>query len=62
MNGAFVADDGQPLMPTVIAELDGQSRVLWASEAQQDWFRRRFVEAPPLPHRSGRKTGPATGA
>ena len=44
VNGGFVAEDGQSLMPTVIAELDAQDRVHWASEQQRSWFRQRFVE------------------
>jgi hypothetical protein len=43
-NGSFVSEDGQSLMPTVIAELDAQNRVEWGSEQQQAWFRQRFVD------------------
>jgi hypothetical protein len=44
LNGSFVAEDGQSLVPTVIAELDAQDRVQWASQQQQAWFRQRFGE------------------
>jgi hypothetical protein len=44
LNGSFIAEDGQSLVPTVIAELDAQDRVQWASQQQQAWFRQRFGE------------------
>ena len=44
VNGAFVAGDGRSVMPTMIAELDTQGRVHWASEQQRWWFRERFAE------------------
>jgi hypothetical protein len=43
VNGSFVAEDGQALMPTTIAELDAQARVQWGSDEQRVWFRQRFV-------------------
>jgi hypothetical protein len=44
VNGSFLAEDGQGLMPTVIAELDAEGGVHWASEQQRVWFRQRFGE------------------
>ncbi len=51
-NGSFVAEDGQSIEPSVIAELDGDAKVNWASEQQGEWFRRRFVQGRPGPETS----------
>ena len=51
VNGTFVAEDGQPLMPTAIADLDAQGRVRWGSEQQRAWFRQRFVDNTAAPVR-----------
>jgi hypothetical protein len=48
-DGGFFSGDGQPLLPAAIAELDGRSKVQWATAEQASWFRGRFVEERPGP-------------
>ncbi len=57
-NGVFVAQDGQPLTPPVLAELDAAGRVRWASQQQQAWFRQRFVEGRTGPQDPGAPASP----